>query len=345
MLSRKSLLTTLAVVLPVGVYALTVFTEPADSETPASELALRSDNSDAEEPSHHDLLRPAGDAVPVVATASPEQTGAKSARVIEAFTEPYRDIAVAASEMGTLSEIKVREGDVVRQGDVLAVMSDEVLRASLEVARRTMSVEGVVQSAQADLDRKTAERAKLQELRERDHASQQELDRIETELRVAEARLLSVREDLEVKQLEFRRIEAQLEQRKVRAPMDGVISKLWREAGEYVSPSEPKIVRLVQLDPLLIEFSVPLERRSEVRKDQVVTLKITAAGTTAEGIVEFVSQTSDESNSSVRVRVRLPNPNQAYHSGERTVLIMDTATNPTPAAAQQASTPLAQREQ
>jgi len=44
---------------------------------------------------------------------------------VEAYTEPYRDIAIAASEMGTLSSINVKEGDVVRPGEVIALMADE----------------------------------------------------------------------------------------------------------------------------------------------------------------------------------------------------------------------------
>ncbi|GEM_PF-2540479 len=39
---------------------------------------------------------------------------------VEAFTEPYSDIAIAASEMGTLSGVKVKEGDVVKSGDVVS---------------------------------------------------------------------------------------------------------------------------------------------------------------------------------------------------------------------------------
>lgn len=180
---------------------------------------------------------------------------------------------------------------------------------------------------------KIQEQEKLKQLRERDHASQQEVDRIQTEIRVAEARLLSVNEDLEVKQLESRRIESQLKQRQVIAPMDGVISELSREAGEFVSPSDPTIARLVQLDPLLIVFSVPLSQRNEVEKDQVVELKLGTDQVRAEGIVEYVSPTSDTSNSSVRVKVRLPNSVRQHQSGERAILVMEhSAGNSTPAA-------------
>ncbi len=328
MLSRKTLFSAAALAVPVAVFAVTAMTEPGDSGTmaPASQTLVMARGPVAAPASPDTLRQTAGDNIPVSAppakAAASEQDAPESSTVVEAFTEPYRDISVAASEMGTLSEVRVVEGAIVKQGDILAVMDDDILRASLEVARRSMNAEGLLKSAQADLDMKTLEQEKLKQLRERDHASQQEVDRIQTEIRIAEARLLSVKEDLEVKQLEFRRIESQLKQRQVVAPMDGVISELSREAGEFVSPSDPTIARLVQLDPLLIVFSVPLSQRNEVEKDQVVELKLGADQVKTEGIVEYVSPTSDTSNSSVRVKVRLPNSARQHQSGERAILVM-----------------------
>lgn len=344
MLSRKSLLTAVAVVVPLIVFAVTSLTDPAESGKSGVKPAPRpkSTSLNTAQGASNSLKASSGQTITVSARPRTDQKNADN--TIEAFTEPYRDIAVAASEMGTLSVIKVIEGDIVKQGDIIAVMDDDVLRASVEVARRSMSVEGLVKSAQADLDMKKAEHQKLVELRDRDHASQQEVDRVETEIRIAEARLLSVMEDLEVKELEYRRIESQLQQRSVRAPIDGVISELSREAGEFVSPSDPTIARLVQLDTLLIVFSVPLTQRNEVEKDQKVTLKIGVAEEVAEGIVEYVSPTSDSSNSSVRVKVRLPNADRHFQSGERTVLVLAPSTQPVPAPIQPASTPVARRE-
>ncbi len=328
MLTRKTLFSAAALAVPVAVFAVTAMTQPVEngSMAPVASTPIPVSGGASEPASRESLRETAGANIPVSAPpgnkAASEQSVPESSIVVEAFTEPYRDISVAASEMGTLSEVRVVEGAIVKQGDVLAVMDDDILRASLEVARRSMNAEGLLKSAQADLDMKIQEQDKLKQLRERDHASQQEVDRIQTEIRIAEARLLSVQEDLEVKQLEYRRIEWQLKQRQVIAPMDGVISELSREAGEFVSPSDPTIARLVQLDPLLIVFSVPLSQRNEVEKDQVVELKLGADQIKAEGVVEYVSPTSDTSNSSVRVKVRLPNSDRQHQSGERAILVM-----------------------
>jgi len=351
MVTRKSLLTGLAVIVPAGVFALTALTNPAEPANSAAAtipviepLSVSTDSSDILTELQPAVTRlPSRSAITVSTRPRTEKNTSESTGVIEAFTEPYRDVAVAAPEMGALAEIRVVEGDTVKKGDLLAILDDDVLRASLEVARRSMTAEGMLRSATADLQMKKGEQEKLKQLRERNHASQQEVDRMETELLIAEARLLSVREDLEVKQLEFRRIEAQLSQRSIRAPMDGIVSDLSHEAGEFVSPSDPTIARIVQLDPLLIVFSVPLAQRNHVSKDQRVRLRIGATEVVQEGIVEYVSPTSDSSNSSVRVKVRVPNSDGRFQSGERTVLELTPSEEAATPDLQEA-TPVARRE-
>lgn len=259
---------------------------------------------------------------------------------IEAFSEPYRDISIAASEMGTVFHVNVREGDMVRAGDLLAGLDDQVLQAALAVARSSMNALGTLKSAEADVRMKKTELEKLKELRHRNHASQKEVDRIEAEVQIAEARVQSVMEDLEMKRLEAKRIEVQIEQRRVRSSIDGVVTEVLKDQGEFVSPSDAVIVRVVQLDPLLIVFSVPVHRRNELTAGQQVNLQISGEETSTEGTVEYVSPTPDNSNTSVRVKVRLPNTGNKRQSGERVVLLLDPISDSAPAKI----TPLAKRD-
>ncbi|MCA9051000.1 MAG: efflux RND transporter periplasmic adaptor subunit [Planctomycetaceae bacterium] len=248
-------------------------------------------------------------------------SGSPTAGQIEGFTEPYADIRVAAAEMGTLAHVAVQEGDHVRSGDLLANLDEGVLQASLEVARAGMSAEGELKSAQTQLDLRNTELRKLKELFDRNHASQQELDRVTGEVRLAEARLQSVREDLEVRRLEFARIQAQLNQRRIVSPIDGVVTDLLKDSGEFVSPSDPVVARVVQLDPLLVVFSVPAARRSEIVRGQAVAMKIGEAD--GAGLVEFVSPTVDPSSGTFRVKIRLPNPDRRWHGGEKSLLLLN----------------------
>ena len=53
----------------------------------------------------------------------------------EGFTEPHQTIQVAAAETGIVQEVRVELGQPVKRGDVLGVLDNDVLRASLEVAQ------------------------------------------------------------------------------------------------------------------------------------------------------------------------------------------------------------------
>lgn len=241
---------------------------------------------------------------------------------IEGFTEPYADIDLAASEMGILGEVLVKDGDVVSNGDLLAKLNDDVLMASLDVAKSAMSATGELQSAQAQLDLKQVEAKKLAELFDRNHASQKEIDRVAGEVRIATSRLLSVKEDLAVRKLEYARIEAQIKQRQIRSTIDGVVVDVRKDKGEFVSPSDPVVARVVQLDPLLVVFSVPNAYRKDVQKNQQVSMKIVGTGL-AEGTVEHVSPTADASSGTFKVKVRLPNPGHRWHGGEKSELLLN----------------------
>jgi RND family efflux transporter MFP subunit len=255
--------------------------------------------------------------------AASEQEPVES-NLIEGFTEPYADINMAAGEMGTLAHVAVKDGDVVRVGQLLANLDDAVLRASLEVARAGMNAEGELRSATTQLELRKVELQKLTSLFERNHASRQELDRIAGEVRIAEARIQSVQEDLAVRRLEFARIEAQLQQRQIRSTIDGVVVEVLHDHGEFVSPSDPVVARVVQLDPLLVVFSVPAARRTEVNQGETVAMDVGTTSGSVTGVVEYVSPTADASSGTFRIKVRLPNPNGIWHGGERSVLRLDS---------------------
>jgi RND family efflux transporter MFP subunit len=249
---------------------------------------------------------------------------------IEGFTEPYADIELAASEMGILSSVSVKEGDAVQAVQLLASLDDTVLQAALKIAAASKNARGPLDSATADLETRETELRKLQELRSRNRASQKEVDRVSGEVRMGKARVQAAREELEIKRLEFQRIQAQLNRRQIRSTIDGVVTELYRDHGEFVSPSQPTVARVVQLNPLRIIFSVPIDRRSEIAKGQTVPLSIGSGTLPAEALVEFVSPTADASSGTFRVKVRLPNPQGQWQAGDRSVLLLDSPTTETP---------------
>jgi RND family efflux transporter MFP subunit len=230
---------------------------------------------------------------------------------IECFTEPYRQIQVAAPEMGVLAEILVGEGDSVTAQQTLARLDDRVLEKSLDVARSAKNATGSLRAALSELETTRNQLDGYRTLRRNNNATDREIERATTAVAVAEAKVQIVRDELEVRRTEYERTKAQLEKRKVKSPIQGTIVELNKEVGEFVSPTDPVILTIVDLTHLKAIFSLPRSYATELRVGQVASLRIAEntgeQGLVCKGIIEFISPTADPQSGTVRVKVRVAN--------------------------------------
>lgn len=262
--------------------------------------------------------------------------GMLSASEIEGFTEPYRDLDVAVSDTGIVATIDVKEGDHVLKDQILGTLDQKLLNATLEIAEKSRTAKGRIQSAQADIRLKSERAEKLLQLLSRKHASQEEIDRGLVEKEVAEAQLLAVEEDLAVRSLECERIKIQIEQRIVRSPIDGVVVKLHRDVGEFVSGSDPVVATVVQLDPLIATYSIPSIFMKDIQSNQEVSILIGEGRGPAKGTVDYIAPVTDAQSGTIQVKVKVANPKNSFRSGEKCLLVVkgdipktETASQPT----------------
>lgn len=240
---------------------------------------------------------------------------------IQGFTEPYQDIDVAASETGVIKAILVKEGDRVSGDELLVRLDDELQEVTLSIAEEIKESRGRLESANEELQLQRTMLSKLNELRLRHHASLQEIERAKAQVRIAEARLKATQEELDVKELEHRRAQIQLERRRLRSPIDGVVTKISKDLGESVNPADPVVLKVVQLDTLLVVFLVPADQTQTLQNGSNVTVRIPLADQMASGIVEFVSPTTDPQSGLTRVRVRIPNQKETLPCGVTCYLV------------------------
>jgi RND family efflux transporter MFP subunit len=240
---------------------------------------------------------------------------------VEGFTSPYREIDASAPVSGVIATVHVQEGDRVVAGQPLAELNQDVFRLSLEIAEKVKALRGQLESAQAEARLRKERLRNLEILRRENHASPEEVMRGTTEVEMSEAQLLAVQESLEVKALEYERAQAQLEERIIRSPIDGVVVELLKDECEYVSPTDPSIVKIVRLDPLLATFSVPSAVAESLARDDQVRLRVPSAREPVTGTVEFTSPVINAESGTVTVKVLLPNPEGRIRSGQKCTLI------------------------
>ena len=93
--------------------------------------------------------------------------------------------------------------------------------------------------------------------------------------------------------------------RTVRSPIAGVVTELHKQVGEFVAPNDPDVLALVELDPLLARFSIPLSEASSLREGQPVRIEFSLSKLIAEGVVDHVAVVTDAESQTVQVTVSI----------------------------------------
>lgn len=232
------------------------------------------------------------------------------------FTEPFRTLKVASDETGTVQEVFVQEGQRVEKGQELIKLNSEVHQAFLAIASQNMQAEGRLLSTQADLQLKLSRLEKLEQIRSEGFARQEEVDRAQAEAAIAKANVRSAEEDLAAKKLEHERYLTQIRRRTVTTPIDGIVTVLHKDQGEFVAPNSPEIVTVVQVDRLLANFTLTDTQANSLKTG--MTLPITFSDTLeTQGIIEFISPVMDAESGTVLVKICIGNPDDAFRSGQR----------------------------
>ena len=223
-----------------------------------------------------------------VAVAATPRVEHRQKLVLAGRTEADRKVSIAARTSGVLTELKVKRGDRVKKGDVIAVLADEGREAQVQQARAMLAQRRIELEARSQL----IARGMMPKL---------EQSNLETQLRVAQAALDSA--------------EAEKERGVVRAPWDGIINNTAVEVGQSsFSFTGTEIVQLVSLTPLLAVVEVAERRLGGVRVGEAAKVRL-VTGQTLTGKVRFVSKTASATTRTYRVEVEMANADGAVPDG------------------------------
>ena len=234
---------------------------------------------------------------------------------IDGFTEPFRTIELSSDETGSIAKHSVEEGQTVSAGDVVASLDTRVQELQLEIANQTANNSSQMVAAEATLQKRRTVAQRLRELASKGHARDSELIRAELELSIAEAQLLSAREEKAIREIEQRRAQVLLDRRRINAPFNGMIAKLHRQEGEFISPLKPEIATLVQIDRLLATFMVPSSQVDQFEIGGTLEIEL-ENGRVVEGKIHRVGLTTDAQSGTVELKLVIENPDNSLRSGE-----------------------------
>jgi len=200
-----------------------------------------------------------------------------------------RDVLDIVSEISApVSEILFTEGELVKEGHILARLDDAKLKARLaEVkARREL----------AETNFKRAE-----ELYDSQTISRQEYDQVKSEFEIAEAGL--------------KLLSREVDDTVIKAPFPGVVGERMVSAGQYVTAGQA-LTKLVRLDPLEASFRIPERYVGQIKINQSIAMRSVALpDTEITGEVFFIDPSIDEQSRTILAKARIPNPDNKLKPG------------------------------
>ena len=229
------------------------------------------------------------------------------------------DASLGISYPGLVQDRLAVLGARVKKGDVLLQLEDTP--EQYEVARRRVLLEDTSELQAAAHRRETLQRE--YEVSRRLYENTKSVSREELEKRELEARIAAAdHEKLKViekrEEIELRMAEDQFARRKVLAPVDGVVTHLFVERGEYVKVEQP-VLRLVNTDECHFSCNVPSSETSRFQEGATLPLEFNLPSGRVEipGKVVFVSPIIDPASGLREVRLLFPNPEHLVSPGEK----------------------------
>ena len=154
----------------------------------------------------------------------------------------------------------------------------------------------------------------------RGNASPIEFKRAVTDYDVAKANLILAEEEQDVNRLEVARIEAQIAKSRLKSPCDGIIVEVFKEAGESTQISDSRLLQIVQLSVLRIDFPVSIPEASKYKAGDRVDVSLPEISQEAVAIVEVVSPVLDAESGTVKISCTIDNADGKFRSGMRCFL-------------------------
>ncbi|MBX7136781.1 MAG: efflux RND transporter periplasmic adaptor subunit [Oligoflexia bacterium] len=191
---------------------------------------------------------------------------------------PAVEATLEAKISGKVEKLSVREGSLVKRGDILITLSAHEMQARLEQA---LSAER--QSVQ-DLER-------FKKLLPSGVVTQQEFDAVEARARLASAGVAEARSMVSYTSIE--------------APFDGVITKKLINEGDLATPGKP-LLGVESQNLFRFESDVPESVAVNLAVSQQLDVRLSGSEHAASGTVSEISPTTDPNSRTRHVKVDLP---------------------------------------
>jgi multidrug efflux system membrane fusion protein len=250
--------------------------------------------------------------------------------------QPFNSVTVKPRVSGQISDIIFTEGQLVHAGEELAHIDPRPFLSPLHQA------EAILAKDQAQLNNTNIDLQRITSLAQKGFATGQSLDTQKSQLAGLQATILADQAAIETAR-------TQLDFSTIASPISGVAGIRMIDAGNMITPSDPGLVVINQLEPISVVFTVPSEAIGHWAVGRPTSIvPVTArspdnARMLGTGDLSLVDNHIDPATATIRLKATFPNkdhllkPGQFVNASIQSLLLSDVVTVPSSAVQQSTS--------
>jgi RND family efflux transporter MFP subunit len=228
-------------------------------------------------------------------------TDLRSGPTISGSLEPVQAATVRAEVPGPVERTGAEAGERVKRGAVLATLDDAAVRDAY------LSARSAVRSAESALEIARRNQERSERLEQAGALPERDLETARLNASNAAGALDDARARLAV-------ASKQLEDTRVRAPFDGVVSERHVDAGDVVQVGA-ELYTIVDPHRLRLEATVPASEIERLRVGTPVEFSVSGTEQRVTGQIDRINPVVDPTTRQVRIYASVPNTQQAFAAG------------------------------
>jgi RND family efflux transporter MFP subunit len=212
---------------------------------------------------------------------------------------------------GVVSKVFVKEGDIVKKGDIIAQQDDSVDIADMKVKEADVTSSALqIEAANTDLAQKKVELARDQEMFKKGVMGQSDLDKAKLDVDIGLIRVKLAEQETLQKRDEVEAEKAKIAQKKLISTIQGIIQKINVHEGELAT-NDPKTpcIQVVLNEPLYVEVDVPVGAAAALQLKQQMDVRYAGELKWQDAQIIYFNPVANAAAGMQRVRLQLDNPN------------------------------------
>jgi membrane fusion protein, multidrug efflux system len=222
--------------------------------------------------------------------------------------EPFATVAIKSQITGVVQSIHFKEGDEVKQGDLLFTIDPRPFVALLDQSQ------GALARDRAELDNARKELERYSHAAQKGYVSTEQADQARTKTATLSATVKADEAAVENARL-------QLDFCSITSPINGYTGELLADRGNLIKANaDTAMVTINQISPIKVSFTVPGKNLQEIiryqKEGSLKVLVLPPDGKPLTGIFSFLDNTVDPTTGTIRLKAEFANTDKMLWPGQ-----------------------------